>query len=62
MNSSNNSSHEFVAFLRDGKERLLPRDGHEITLTPKAFETLLLLVEKQRSRVDERGVAEQIDL
>lgn len=45
MNSSNNSSYEFGAFLLDGKERLLLRDGQEITLTPKAFETLLLLVE-----------------
>ena len=45
MNSSNNTSYEFGAFILDGKERLLLRDGREITLTPKAFETLLLLVE-----------------
>jgi Tol biopolymer transport system component/DNA-binding winged helix-turn-helix (wHTH) protein len=45
MNFSNHSCYEFGAFLLDGKERLLLRDGQEIPLTPKAFETLRLLVE-----------------
>lgn len=45
MNFRINSSYEFGPFSLDKSERLLLRDGQAITLTPKAFETLLLLVE-----------------
>jgi len=45
MNSTNNGRYQFGRFLVDGKERLLLRDGLQITLTPKAFDILLLLVE-----------------
>jgi DNA-binding winged helix-turn-helix (wHTH) protein/tetratricopeptide (TPR) repeat protein len=45
MNSTNNGRYQFGPFLLDGKERLLLRDGQQITLTPKAFDILLLLVE-----------------
>ena len=36
---------EFDAFRLDATERRLARDGHPISLTPKAFDTLVLLVE-----------------
>lgn len=45
MNSTSNSSYEFGPFLLNSGERLLVRDGQAVILTPKAFETLLLLVE-----------------
>ena len=45
MNSLNHNYYEFGPFLLNAGERLLLRDGQAITLTPKAFETLLLLVE-----------------
>jgi DNA-binding winged helix-turn-helix (wHTH) protein/tetratricopeptide (TPR) repeat protein len=44
MNSWNNSRYEFGPFVLDPKERLLLRDGQALTLTPKAFDTLRLLV------------------
>src|SRR2546423_7331338 len=37
--------YEFGPFRLDSVERLLLQDGKAIALTPKAFETLLLLVE-----------------
>jgi len=36
----------FGPFCLDAEERVLLRDGEHVTLTPKAFATLLLLVEK----------------
>ena len=44
MDSSIRRNYKFGAFLLNAKERLLLRDGQPITLTPKAFDTLLLLV------------------
>ena len=44
MKSANNHF-QFGPFLLDRNEWLLLRDGQQITLKPKAFETLLLLVE-----------------
>lgn len=46
-NISNNPRHfyEFDSFRLDTVERQLRRDGKNVPLTPKAFETLLLLVE-----------------
>src|SRR5262245_58284041 len=36
--------YEFGAFRLDPAERVLARDGERVSLTPKAFETLVLLV------------------
>jgi DNA-binding winged helix-turn-helix (wHTH) protein/TolB-like protein len=38
---------EFGAFRLDATERRLVRDGHPVLLTPKAFHTLVLLVENR---------------
>src|SRR4030095_10608878 len=38
--------YEFGNFRLDIEERQLLRDGHQVPLTPKAFETLVLLVER----------------
>src|SRR3989442_14401710 len=45
MDLSANGFYEFGPFCVDTKERLLLREGQVLTLTPKAFDTLLLLVE-----------------
>jgi DNA-binding winged helix-turn-helix (wHTH) protein/tetratricopeptide (TPR) repeat protein len=40
------SSYRFGPFFLDARERRLLRDGHPISLTPKAFDTLVFLVER----------------
>ena len=44
--------YEFGPFLLDPKEHLLFRDGLHVPLTPKAFETLLVLVENGGRVID----------
>lgn len=44
--------YEFGPFRIDSAERLLLRDGHPVPLTTKAFDTLLVLVEKRGHLVD----------
>lgn len=44
MSQKNKHFYEFGPFRIDPEERLLLRDGAPIPLTPKAFETLLLLI------------------
>lgn len=48
MTVKNKYFYEFGPFRMDPEERLLLRDGDPIPLTPKAFETLLLLVRNHR--------------
>jgi len=43
--------YEFGRFRLDPTQRELVRDGRPIPLTPKAFDTLLLLVERRGSLV-----------
>src|SRR6266511_5451375 len=45
MKRSDKHFYEFGPFRLDTAERLLLRDGQHVPLTPKAFETLLILVE-----------------
>lgn len=45
MNQSDKHLYEFGPFRLDPAERLLLRNGQHVPLTPKAFETLLILVE-----------------
>lgn len=44
MSEPGNHSYEFGPFKLDREERILVRDGEPVSLTPKAFDTLLLLV------------------
>ena len=46
MTSPDNHFYEFGLFRVDAGKRLLLRDGEPLPLTPKAFDTLLVLVEK----------------
>src|SRR6266446_4545054 len=47
MKPPNQSLYSFGAFLLDPVEKVLSRDDHPVHLPPKAFETLLALVEKE---------------
>jgi DNA-binding winged helix-turn-helix (wHTH) protein len=44
-NSSSKQLYEFGSFLVDLEEHRLVRNGHPVPLTPKAYDTLLVLVE-----------------
>ena len=46
MNAEFKQSYEFGPFRLDTESRLLLRDHQPVPLTPKAFDTLLLLVER----------------
>jgi eukaryotic-like serine/threonine-protein kinase len=45
MTKHGNQLYEFGSFRLDARECLLLRDGEAIAITPKAFETLLVLVQ-----------------
>ncbi len=47
MTNITNNLYEFGPFVIDSSERLLFREGNRIALTPKAFDTLLILIERQ---------------
>ena len=47
MTQQTNGIYEFGSFRLDPHERLLVRDGATISLTPKAFDLLLVLIERQ---------------
>jgi DNA-binding winged helix-turn-helix (wHTH) protein/TolB-like protein/tetratricopeptide (TPR) repeat protein len=55
-----NQFYEFGPFRLDATERLLERDGSAITLTPKAFETLLVLVEHSPEIVEKDELMETV--
>lgn len=52
MAKANDNLYEFDRFRLDLSEKLLTRDGATVPLTPKAFDTLALLVEKSGRLVE----------
>lgn len=46
MEATGPTSYRFGSFRLDPQERLLHRDGEPVALTPKAFDTLVVLVER----------------
>jgi DNA-binding winged helix-turn-helix (wHTH) protein/Flp pilus assembly protein TadD len=52
--------YEFDGFRLDPAERLLVRDGQPVSLTPKAFDLLVHLVERHGRLVEKRGVLEAL--
>ena len=52
--------YEFGPFRLDAAERLLLRDGHPVSLTPKAFDTLLALVESSGHIVEKDDLMEKV--
>ena len=53
-------TYRFDSFVLDVEEQVLLRDGHMVPLTPKVFETLLLLVRHQGSIVTKQTILETL--
>jgi Tol biopolymer transport system component/DNA-binding winged helix-turn-helix (wHTH) protein len=60
MAISLNKFYEFSSFRVDVKEKLLLRNGERIPLTPKAFETLLILVERHGHIVEKNELMRMV--
>jgi DNA-binding response OmpR family regulator len=52
MNQQSTPIYEFGPFRLDAGERHLLRDGQAVSLTPKAFDLLLVLVSHHRQRLE----------
>jgi TolB-like protein/DNA-binding winged helix-turn-helix (wHTH) protein/Flp pilus assembly protein TadD len=55
-----NSFYEFGPFRLDLREKALRRDGVSVALTPKAFDTLLILIEKSGRLVEKEELMKQL--
>jgi len=60
MSQQTNGIYEFGSFRLDAQERLLQRDGATISLTPKAFDLLLALVERHGRLVDKEELFQTV--
>jgi len=60
MGASDKRIYEFGSFRLDAAEYVLLRDGQIIPLTPKVFETLLVLVENSGHVVDKNELYKQV--
>src|SRR5438876_11714629 len=54
MSTQTNSSYEFGPFRLDSSKRLLTRAGESVTLAPKTYELLLLLVQSEGRALSKR--------
>src|SRR5262245_36342696 len=52
--------YEFAPFLLDEANRLLLRDGKVVHLTPKAFETLLVLVKNHGQLIEKERLLKEV--
>jgi DNA-binding winged helix-turn-helix (wHTH) protein len=50
----------FGPYALDAEARQLKRDGHELRLSPKAFDLLVLLIEKRPAVVEKRALRERL--
>ena len=57
---NSNSCYEFGAYRLDTVERVLLRDGQPVPLTPKAFETLVVLVQNNGHVVEKDDLMKQV--
>ena len=60
MNALNRHIYEFGSFRLDPAEHILLRDGQIVPLTPKVFETLLVLVENNGHLVDKDELMQKV--
>ena len=60
MSNQPNAVYEFGEYRLDTAQRLLLRGEEQIPLTPKAFDTLLLLLEKSGRVVEKQEVLERV--
>ena len=60
MSRLGNSIYEFGPFRLDLAEKALSKDGKFVALTPKAFDTLLILIEKSGRLVEKEELMKQL--
>src|SRR6476659_2037000 len=60
MIPEDNHLYEFEPFVLDARNRILLRDGATVRLTPKAFETLLVLVQHAMQVVDKEQLLKTV--
>lgn len=60
MNQAHSQCYEFGLFRLDAQERLLQREGATIALTPKAFDLLLVLVERHGRLVEKEELFQSV--
>src|SRR5262249_45528673 len=60
MFRQDNSIYEFGPFRLDPAEKTLSKDGESVALTPKAFDTLLILIEKSGRLVEKEELMKQL--
>ena len=60
MGASDKRSYEFGPFRLDAAEYTLSRDGQNIPLTPKVFQTLVVLIENSGHVVDKEELYKQV--
>ena len=60
MIAPHNDLYEFEGFVLDAGSRILLRDGAVVRLTPKAFETLLVLVRRGAQVVDKEQLLKEV--
>ena len=60
MSQPDNHLYEFGPFRLDLSERQLFRDGKSVSLTPKAFETLVMLVMKRGHIVEKDDLLKEV--
>ena len=60
MNTDPKVVYEFGPFRMDPDKQVLLRDGQLIAVTPKAFETLLVLVRREREVVSKGELLKQV--
>ena len=60
MSNVSNKFYEFSTFRIDAQEKILSRAGERIPLTPKAFETLLILIERHGHIVEKNELMQMV--
>src|SRR5215470_13255528 len=60
MLRQDNGIYEFGPFRLDPAEKTLSKDGESVALTPKAFDTLLILIEKSGRLVEKDELMKQL--
>jgi Tol biopolymer transport system component/DNA-binding winged helix-turn-helix (wHTH) protein len=60
MSSQENQLYEFGPFVLDARSRILLKDGATVRLTPKAFDTLFVLVQHASQVVEKEQLLKQV--
>ena len=60
MDTETKVVYEFGPFRMDAEQQVLLRDDQPIAITPKAFDTLLLLVQRNREVVSKKELMETV--